>query len=54
MCISFLSFFSFVALGLELRAFSLSHSTSPFLVKGFFKTGSCELFVQAGFQQQSS
>jgi hypothetical protein len=28
---SFLSFFLFVVLGLELRAFMLNHSTSPFL-----------------------
>jgi hypothetical protein len=28
-------FFFFVVLGLELRAFTLSHSTSPIFVKGF-------------------
>jgi hypothetical protein len=28
---SFYLFFSFVVLGLELRAYTLSHSTSPFL-----------------------
>jgi hypothetical protein len=27
-------------LGLELRAYTLSHSTSPFFVKGFFEIGS--------------
>jgi hypothetical protein len=38
-------FFSFFAvLGLELRAYTLSHSTSPFFVMGLFKIGSCELF----------
>jgi hypothetical protein len=31
--------FTFVALGLELRAFTLSHSTSPFC-DGFFEIGS--------------
>jgi hypothetical protein len=30
-----MSFFFFVVLGLELRAYTLSHSTSPFLEKGF-------------------
>jgi hypothetical protein len=35
------SFFFFVAvLGLELRAYTLSHSTSPFLSRVFFKIGS--------------
>jgi hypothetical protein len=31
LCASVFSFFFFVALGFELRAFTLSHSTSPFL-----------------------
>jgi hypothetical protein len=31
--------FFFLALGLELRAYTLSHSTSPLLVMFFFKTG---------------
>jgi hypothetical protein len=39
-----------VVLGFELRAYTLSHSTSPFFVKGFFEIGSPELFVQAGFE----
>jgi hypothetical protein len=30
-----LFFFSFAVLGLELRAFTLSHSISPIFVKGF-------------------
>jgi hypothetical protein len=47
-------FFSFVVLGFELRAYTLSHSTSPFLGWGFFKIGSHELFAQAGFELQSS
>jgi hypothetical protein len=42
--------FFFVVLGLELRAYTLSHSTSPFFVKGFIEIWSCELFVQAGFE----
>jgi hypothetical protein len=56
------SFFFFVVLGLELRAYILSHYTSPVLVLfvclvlvlGFFKIGSQELFAQAGFQVRSS
>jgi hypothetical protein len=35
-------------LGLELRAYTLSHS-SPFLVMIFFHLGSCDIFAQAGF-----
>jgi hypothetical protein len=31
--------FSFLVLGLELRAFTLSHPTSPIFVIGFFKMG---------------
>jgi hypothetical protein len=30
-------FFSFAVLGLELRAYTLSHSTSPFFVMDFFR-----------------
>jgi hypothetical protein len=44
----------FVVLGLKLRAFTLSHSTSPIFVKGFFEVRSCELFAHAGFDPQSS
>jgi hypothetical protein len=41
----FLFFFFFVAvLGFELRAYTLSHSTSPFFCDGFFEIGSGELF----------
>jgi hypothetical protein len=43
-----------VVLGLELRAFTLSHSTSPLFVMAFFKIGSLELFAWAGFEQRSS
>jgi hypothetical protein len=46
-CFDFYSEFS--VLGLELRAFTLSHSTNPIFVKGIFK-----LFVQAGFKLPSS
>jgi hypothetical protein len=28
----------------------VNHSTNPFFVKGFFETGSHELFVRAGFE----
>jgi hypothetical protein len=46
-------FFSFAVLGFELRAFTLSHSTSPIFVMGFFfKIGSPELFGWAGFEPQ--
>jgi hypothetical protein len=42
--------FYFVVLWLEFRASTLSHSTSPFFVLGFFEVGSHELFAQAGFE----
>jgi hypothetical protein len=41
-------FFS-LGLGFELRAYILSHSTSPFLW-GFFKIESLELFGRADFE----
>jgi hypothetical protein len=50
----FFFFFFFAALGLELRAFTLSHSTSPFFVMGILEIGSHKLFAQAGFELQSS
>jgi hypothetical protein len=51
----FLFFFFFlVVLRLELRAYTLSHSTSPFIVMDFFEIGSCELFARAGFKSWSS
>jgi hypothetical protein len=43
-------FFVFAVLGLELRVFTLSNSTSPIFVKGFFEIGSHELFAWAGFK----
>jgi hypothetical protein len=43
-------FFFFTVLGFELRAYTSSHSTTPFFVKDFFETGSHELFAQAGFE----
>jgi hypothetical protein len=46
-------FFFFPVLGFELRAFALSHSTSPFFVKGFFKIGCRELFAHAVFEPLS-
>jgi hypothetical protein len=36
----------FAVLRFELRASTLSHSTSPFFVMGFFKIGSHKLFAQ--------
>jgi hypothetical protein len=55
---SFLFSFSFgffwgfflVVLGFELRAYTLSHSTSPVFVMGFFEIGSHRLFTWAGFE----
>jgi hypothetical protein len=40
--------------GFELRAYTLSHSTSTVFVMVFFKIGSQELFARAGFKPQSS
>jgi hypothetical protein len=39
-------FLFFAVLGFELRASTLSHCTTPFFVKGFFKIGSFELFAE--------
>jgi hypothetical protein len=44
-------FFFFAILGFELRAFTLSYSTSQsFFVKGVFKIGSHKLFAQGWLQ----
>jgi hypothetical protein len=43
-----------VVLGLELRAYTLSHSTSPFFHDGVFKIGSHELFAWAGLKLRPS
>jgi hypothetical protein len=43
-----------VVLELELRAFTLSHSTSPIFVKSFLRYGLAELFAWAGYELQSS
>jgi hypothetical protein len=43
---SITSSFIFSIVGLELRAYTLSHSTSPFLWRIFFKIGSQELLCQ--------
>jgi hypothetical protein len=43
-------FFFFEVLGLELRAFTLGHSTSHFCCNGFFEIGSQGLFPHAGFE----
>jgi hypothetical protein len=47
-------YYFFVVLGLDLRAYTLNHSTSPFFVKGFGRYSLEELFAQAGFEPQSS
>jgi hypothetical protein len=39
-----------MVLGFELRTYTLSHSTNPIFVMGFFEIGSHELFVEAGFR----
>jgi hypothetical protein len=43
-------FFFSVLLGFELKAFTLSYSTSPFFVVGFFKIGAQELLAWAWLQ----
>jgi hypothetical protein len=43
-----------VVLGLGLRAYTLSHSTSPFFVMGFFEIASRKLFHRAGFEPPPS
>jgi hypothetical protein len=50
----FIITFFFVVLGLELRAYTLSHSTSPFLWWAFIKIRSLQLFAWIGFEPQSS
>jgi hypothetical protein len=40
-------------LGFELRAYTLSHSTSPFFVMGVFEILLYKVFAQAGFKLQS-
>jgi hypothetical protein len=40
----------FAVLEVELRAFILSHSTSPIFVKGLSRQGLAELFALAGFK----
>jgi hypothetical protein len=44
------TFFVFVVLGFELRAYTLKPLQQPFFVKGFFKIGSLELFAQVGLE----
>jgi hypothetical protein len=50
----FYFYFFFAVLGLELRAYTLSHSTTLFFCDRFFEIGSCELFARAGFEPRSS
>jgi hypothetical protein len=49
---SWIFFFFFVVLGLELRHFTLSHSTSPLfcVCEGFFQDRSQELFASGWLQ----
>jgi hypothetical protein len=42
--------FVFLVLGFELRAYTLSHFTSPFTCDGFFEIGCHELFGGDGFE----
>jgi hypothetical protein len=44
----------FSVLGFELRAYTVSHFTSPFLVKGFSEIRSHKLFAPAGFEPRST
>jgi hypothetical protein len=41
-------------LGLELRAYTLSHSTSPVFLMEFFEIESLELFALAGLKRRFS
>jgi hypothetical protein len=50
----FLKKIFFALLGLEIRAFNLSHSSSPIFVIGLFEIGSHKLVAQASFERQSS
>jgi hypothetical protein len=43
-----------MVLGLELKAYILSHSISPCVREGFLEIGSQELFAQADFKEWSS
>jgi hypothetical protein len=52
--IYFIYLFLWYWLGLELRVYTLSHSTSPLFMTEFLKIGSQELFAWAGFEPQSS
>jgi hypothetical protein len=54
-CLNFVFSF-FAVLEFELRTYTLTHSTSPFLCvcDGFFEIGSCKLFAQAGFKPRAS
>jgi hypothetical protein len=47
-------FFCFAVLGLELRAYTLSHSTSPVFLMEFFEIESLELFALAGLKRRFS
>jgi hypothetical protein len=49
-CAFFFFPFFFAVVGFELSAYTLSHSTSPVLVKGVFEIGFPKLF--AGFEQR--
>jgi hypothetical protein len=48
------SFFFLMVLGLELRAYTLSHSTSPFLRRVFLEIRSRKLFTWPGSELRSS
>jgi hypothetical protein len=52
--LSYYTFFFFSVLVFELRAYTLSYSTSPFFVMGFFPGKVSELFAWANFEPQSS
>jgi hypothetical protein len=45
--------FFFFGLGFELRAYTLSYSSSPVFVMGYFEIGSGKLFALAGFKPRS-
>jgi hypothetical protein len=39
-----------MVLGFELKAYTLNHSTTAFILMGFFEIGSCKLLAWTGFK----
>jgi hypothetical protein len=49
----YFNYLLFTVLGLELRVYTFSHSTSPFFCEGLFEIRSPKLFAHAGFKLRS-